>query len=68
MKLLELPTFVWQHATLYVGCANKCFVWPNSDFECSTCAQLEFGKHNSSLAKRNFVFRVSKQVFRFAKF
>jgi hypothetical protein len=93
MKLLELPTFVWQHATLYVGCANKCFVLPNSEFEFSTCAQLKFGKtqlcmwgvqtnvsfcqilslsfplvHNLSLAKRNFVCGVCKQMFRFAKF
>ena len=56
MKLLELPTFVWQHATLFLARANKCFVWPNSEFELSTCAQLKFGNTQLKFGKTQLCF------------
>ena len=63
MKLLELPTFVWQNATLFLARANKCFVLPNSEFKFSTCAQLKFGKTQLKFGKTQLKFKMLQLKF-----
>ena len=63
MKPLELATSVWQNATLVLTRANKCFVWPNSEFEFPTCAQLKFGKTKLKFGKTKLKFGKTKLKF-----
>ena len=56
-------TKVWQNATLVSTRANKCFVWPNSEFEFSTCAQLKFGKTKLKFGKTQLKFGKTQLKF-----
>ena len=56
-------TKVWQNATLVSARANKCFVWPNSEFEFSTCAQLKFGKTKLKFGKTKLKFGKTQLKF-----
>ena len=60
---LANTTQVWHNATLFLACANKCFVLPNSEFEFFTCAQLKFGKTQLKFGKTKLKFGKTQLKF-----